>query len=115
MVLNMNIWSVFTFLIINEIAKALLGVSYFSFMFRTIEDLPKSGLRTESMVMRETLLNAGRILSVLIFIVLYHIAQELTYYYFLFAILIQGLLFKIVSIEKKGFRVSKTTKAKHVL
>ncbi|MEW9053783.1 MAG: MFS transporter [Neobacillus sp.] len=114
MVLHMNIWSVFIFLIVNEIAKALLGVSYFSFMLRTIEDLPKSGLRTESMVMRETLLNIGRILSVLIFIALYHYAQELTYYYFLFAILIQGLLFKIVSLEKKGFRVSQTSKAKHV-
>jgi MFS transporter, YQGE family, putative transporter len=100
MILYMNVWTVFIFLIVNEMSKALIGVSYFSFMFRTIHDLPKSGLRTESMVMRETMLNAGRIVSVITFIILYQFSQELTYYYFLFAVFIQGFLFKIISMER---------------
>ncbi|PAE32273.1 hypothetical protein [Bacillus sp. 7884-1] len=112
MILNMNIWTVFIFLIVNEISKALLGVTYFSFMFRTIKDLPKSGLRTESMVMREIMLNIGRILSIITFIALYLFAQEWTYYYLLFAIIIQGLLFKIISTEKIGFIVRKDVKIK---
>jgi MFS transporter, YQGE family, putative transporter len=112
MILNMNIWTVLIFLIVNEISKALLGVTYFSYMFRTIKDLPKSGLRTESMVMREIMLNIGRILSIITFIVLYLFAQELTYYYLLFAIFIQGLLFKIISTEKIRFLVRKDVKIK---
>ena len=112
MVINMNIWSVFIFLIVNEIGKALLGVSYFSFMFRLIGDLPKSGLRTESMVMREIYLNGGRILSVLTFILIYFLAKEFIHYYLLFAIFIQGMLFKIVMIDKKGLELSKQTLSK---
>ena len=113
MILHMNIWTVFIFLIVNEISKALLGVTYFSFMFRTIKDLPKSGLRTESMVMREIMLNIGRILSVITFIGLYLFAQELIYYYLLVAVFIQGLLFKIISTERVGFDVRKGVKIKH--
>jgi MFS transporter, YQGE family, putative transporter len=113
MILDMNIWTVFIFLIVNEISKALLGVTYFSFMFRTIKDLPKSGLRTESMVMREITLNLGRILSIIIFIALYLYANALTYYYLLAAIFIQGLLFKIVSTERIGFTIRKEIKVKH--
>lgn len=113
MILHMNIWTVFIFLIVNEISKALLGVTYFSFMFRTIKDLPKSGLRTESMVMREIMLNIGRILSVITFIGLYLFAQELIYYYLLVAIFIQGLLFKIISTERVGFVFRKGVKIKH--
>jgi MFS transporter, YQGE family, putative transporter len=115
MLLDLNVWTVFIFLIVNEISKALLGVSYFSFMFRTIADLPKrSGLRTESMVAREIMLNGGRILSILLFILLYHFANELTYYYLLFTILIQGLLFKIISTENNGMIKSKILKTKHI-
>lgn len=107
MIFHMNIWTVFIFLIINEISKALVGVTYFSYMFRVIKVLPKSGLRTESMVMKETALNIGRLLSVTSFILLYLFAKELIFYYFLFAIFIQGLLFKIMSTEKDEFIVRK--------
>jgi MFS transporter, YQGE family, putative transporter len=110
MILTMNIWTVFIFLIVNEISKALIGVTYFSFMFRSIKDLPKSGLRTESMVMREIMLNIGRLLSITTFILLYLVAQELTIYFFLFAIFIQGLLFKILSAENDGMMVRKKIK-----
>jgi MFS transporter, YQGE family, putative transporter len=113
MILNMNIWTVFIFLIVNEISKSLLGVTYFSFMFRTIKDLPKQGLRTESMVMREIMLNIGRILSIITFILLYLFVRDLTYYYFLFAIFIQGLLFKIISKENNGFKIKAVRKIKH--
>jgi MFS transporter, YQGE family, putative transporter len=79
-------------------------------MFRSIKDLPKSGLRTESMVMREIMLNIGRLLSITTFILLYLVAQELTIYFFLFAIFIQGLLFKILSAENDGMMVRKKIK-----
>jgi YQGE family putative transporter len=111
MILTMNIWTVFIFLIVNEISKALIGVTYFSFMFSSIKDLPKSGLRTESMVMREIMLNIGRLLSITTFILLYLVAKELTIYYFLFAIFIQGLLFKILSAENEGIMVEKRLKS----
>jgi MFS transporter, YQGE family, putative transporter len=113
MILYMNIWTVFIFLIVTEISKTLLGVTYFSFMFTTIKDLPRSGLRTESMVMREIMLNIGRIISIITFIGLYLFAQELIYYYLLFAIFIQGLLFKIVSTQRLGFVIKKRVKIKH--
>lgn len=113
MILDMNIWTVFIFLIVNEMSKALLGVTYFSFMFRSIKDLPKSSLRTESMVMREIMLNIGRILSIIVFIGLYLFANALIYYYLLAAILVQGLLFKIVSTERIGFTFRKGMKVKH--
>lgn len=113
MVLNMNIWTVFIFLIVNEISKALLGVTYFSFMFRAIKDLPKQGLRTESMVMREIMLNIGRFLSIITFILLYLFVRDLTYYYLLFSIGIQGLLFKIISIEDNRFKIGELRKVKH--
>ncbi|MGD6968371.1 MFS transporter [Rossellomorea vietnamensis] len=102
MIFYMNAWTVILFLIVNEMSKALLGVSYFSFMFRTIGDLPKTGLRIESMVMREIMLNGGRILSVLIFIFLYQVSEELTYYFFLLTIGLQGILYFIISSEKKN-------------
>jgi MFS transporter, YQGE family, putative transporter len=115
MILNMNIWTVFIFLIVNEISKALLGVTYFSFMFRSIKDLPKQGLRTESMVMREIMLNIGRLLSIITFILLYLFVRDLIYYYFLFAIFIQGLLFRIISIENNGLKTRELRKIKHEL
>lgn len=102
MILFMNVWTVMIFLIVNEISKALLGVSYFSFMFRTISDLPKSGLRTESMVLREVMLNGGRILSVLMFIIIHHLNPDIVLYFLLFAIFIQGLLYKIITMEKRA-------------
>lgn len=83
-------------------------------MFRLIGDLPKSGLRTESMVMREIYLNGGRILSVLTFILIYFLAKEFILYYLLFAIFIQGMLFKIVMIDKEGLKLSKQTETKMV-
>jgi len=110
MILFMNVWTVMIFLIVNEISKALLGVSYFSFMFRAISNLPKSGLRTESMVLREVMLNGGRILSVLTFIILHHLTPDKALYYLLFVIAIQGFLYKIITIEKTHF---KTAKIKH--
>jgi MFS transporter, YQGE family, putative transporter len=64
------------------------------------------------MVMREIMLNIGRILSIITFIVLDLFAQEWTYYYLLFAIFVQGLLFKIISTEKIGFIVRKDVKIK---
>lgn len=113
LILNMNIWTVFILLIVNEISKALLGVTYFSFMFRAIKDLPKQGLRTESMVMREIMLNIGRLVSIITFILLYLFVTELTYYYFLFVIFIQGMLFKIISVENNGFKIRDVIKIKH--
>lgn len=113
LILNMNIWTVFIFLIVNEISKALLGVTYFSFMFRAIKDLPKQGLRTESMVMREIMLNIGRLVSIITFILLYLFVKELTYYYFLFVIFIQGMLFKIISVENNAFKIRDVRKIKH--
>lgn len=113
MILDMNIWTVFIFLIVNEISKALLGVSYFSFMFRAIKDLPKSGLRTELMVMREILLNIGRILSVILFITLYLFARGFIYYYLLAAIFVQGLLFIIVSKSRSGITIRNGIRVKH--
>jgi MFS transporter, YQGE family, putative transporter len=56
------------------------------------------------------MLNIGRLLSITTFILLYLVAKELTIYYFLFAIFIQGLLFKILSAENDGIMVRKKIK-----
>lgn len=95
-----NLWTILFFLLINEICKALIGVSYFSFMFRLVGLLPKrAGLRIESLIIREASINTGRILSILLFITIYNVSQELIYYLLFITILTQGLLYKIMKTE----------------
>jgi YQGE family putative transporter len=106
-----NLWSIILFLIVNEVSKNLIGVSYFSYMLRMIGTLPKrAGLRTESMILREIMLNIGRIFSILCFILLNHFSSRFPFYLLLFTILIQGFLFKLISMQ--GSKYSKTRKLK---
>jgi YQGE family putative transporter len=102
---EVNLWTVLLFLIINEIAKALIGVSYFSFMLGIIGLLPnRAGLRTESMVLRETVLNSGRMISAFLFIVVYKMSQESIYYLLFATILIQGLLYVLMIRGKEEIK-----------
>lgn len=107
LLVSVNLWTILIFLIVNEISKALLGVTYFSFMFRLIGTLPKkAGLRIESLVVREVTINIGRVMSVIALISLYNFNPETIYFLLFGVILIQGYLYKIM-ITKTENKVEK--------
>ncbi len=97
LLINVNVGTVLFFLIINEVCKALMGVSYFSYLLKVVEILPKrAGLRTEMLVVREWAVNIGRVLSVLCFIFFYAISPDLIYLVLFGTIFLQGILYLIM-------------------
>ncbi|MBD8068674.1 MFS transporter [Bacillus sp. PS06] len=94
---NVNLFSVFVFIIANEICKALLSVSYFGYFLKVVEVLPKrSGLRTEMLVYREWLVNLGRTISVLCFIFFHSVSPNLIFFVLFGTIFLQGILYVIM-------------------
>lgn len=72
LVWKMSLATVVGFMIIYSICAPLQGNTVTSFYFRLIGTLPLKGqLRVESVVMRETFLNWGRVLSILLLILTY--------------------------------------------
>ncbi|WP_078544555.1 MFS transporter [Litchfieldia alkalitelluris] len=97
LLIDVNVGTVFLFLIINEICRALMGVSYFSYFLKVVEILPRrAGLRTEMLVVREWIVNMGRALSVICFIVFYSISPDYIYYVLFVTIFLQGFLYLIM-------------------
>lgn len=98
-----NVWCILLFLIVNEVSKNLIGVTYFSHMLRIMGAiLPRrASLRTESMILREIMLNIGRLFSILTFLLLNHFSSNLTVYLLIFAIALQGILYKIIIKKDK--------------
>jgi YQGE family putative transporter len=101
LLIKINLGTVMIFLIITEIGKALIGVSYFNYMIRIIGILPRrAGLRTEMIVVREWVVNVGRIISIICFIFLYSISSESIIYLLFIVICTQGVLFPLMAYGK---------------
>ncbi|WP_127581983.1 MFS transporter [Paenibacillus koleovorans] len=68
---DLSVATVIGFMLIHSLCNPLHGNTLTSYMYRMIGQLPLQGqLRIESMVMRETFLNAGRVVSITMLIVL---------------------------------------------
>ncbi|MBW7457042.1 MFS transporter [Paenibacillus sepulcri] len=68
---EVHLWTVMLFMIMFSICNPLVGNSLTSYYYRLIGKLPLKGqLRVESVVMREAFLNAGRVVSITLLIVL---------------------------------------------
>ncbi|GGD94244.1 MFS transporter [Paenibacillus nasutitermitis] len=71
LLLEVQLWTVMLFMILFSICNPLVGNSLTSYYYRLIGRLPLKGqLRVESVVMREVFLNAGRVISITLLIVL---------------------------------------------
>jgi YQGE family putative transporter len=111
LIVNQSFWSIIIFLLVNEMSKALIGVSFFSYMLRIVGILPRrAGLRTEMMVAREATVNIGRILSILSFIWLYRMSQEYIFYLLFGVILVQGFLYLLMIYGKDEVMAAENSK-----
>ncbi|GGG08870.1 MFS transporter [Paenibacillus abyssi] len=75
LMLDIRLWTVVTFMVVYSLCNPLTVNTLTSYYYRIMGELPLKGqLRIESVVMREVFLNAGRVLSILLLLVL---AQDL--------------------------------------
>jgi hypothetical protein len=74
---KMTLFTVVMFMIIYSISAPLQGNTITSFYFRLIGILPLKGLmRVESVVMRETFVNSGRVIAIFVLIMLVRYSGE---------------------------------------
>ncbi|NHN29204.1 MFS transporter [Paenibacillus agricola] len=74
---KLTLFTVVLFMVIYSICSPLQGNTITSYYFRLIGMLPLKGqLRVESVVMRETFVNGGRVMAIFVLIVLHRYAGE---------------------------------------
>lgn len=66
--IEIAVWSVITFMVTKNMFKPLQGNAYAAYYFQWLDHIPlQAAFRTESVVLRETLINCGRGLGIIVF------------------------------------------------
>nr|WP_204671110.1 MFS transporter [Gracilibacillus alcaliphilus] len=76
---EITVWSVVLFMVTQNLFKPLQANAYAAYYFQWIDRLPlKSAFRVESIVLRETIINIGRALGIVIFMLFSHEIDAMT-------------------------------------
>lgn len=68
--IEIAVWSVIIFMVTKNMFKPLQGNAYAAYYFQWLDHIPlRSAFRTESVVLRETLINCGRGLGIVVFMI----------------------------------------------